>query len=382
MIFPGTTEMGDPKPTPLYGAVAAVSSANSWTSINGWAAALVCTRIDDEYASLTKSAGVFDASALCRYTVRGDDADVLLSRLTTAPVRKLADGEASRGLVLASDGAVVTMSRVARLSGDMFLLTVCDPIARRLQIAARGFAVETEDITGHVAAMALLGPDVYAAARVLGIAGDAGPQVSKGRVRGVEVAALPFTLGELTGLELIYPQAEAVTLWDRVRRKQVALPVGLEALDIVRIESASPRAGVDFANADTAAGDELRRTPDEIGLPHLAPLDRGWFSGRAALARRAGNRQPYSGRYLVALAIDAENIRVGWTVLAGGRPTGCVTSAAFSPKLRRSVCIAEIEGGDAAKPLAIAAPGGAGQPVSARLLDGAEARNAAKFRAS
>ncbi|MEZ5895006.1 MAG: glycine cleavage T C-terminal barrel domain-containing protein [Parvularculaceae bacterium] len=382
MIFPGPKETGDPKPTPLYGAVAAVSSANSWTSINGWAAALVCTRIDEEYASLTRSVGVFDASALCRYTVRGADAGTLLSRLTTAPVRNLADGDASRGLLLASDGAVVTMARVARLTGDTYLLTVCEPIARRLQIAARGFAVETEDITGHVAAMALLGPEAHAAARVLGVVGNSGPQVSKGRVRGVEVAALPFALGELTGLELIYPQAEAITLWDRVRRKQAAQPVGLEALDIVRIESASPRVGVDFASADHAGRDDLRRTPDEIGLPHLAPLDRGWYSGRAALARFAGDRQSLSGRYLVPLAIDAEDIGAGSAVLAGERVSGRVTSAAFSPRLRQSVCIAEIDGGDVGKSLAVATPDAAGQPVSAHFLDAAEARDAAKFRAS
>ena len=84
--------------------------------------------------------------------------------------------------------------------------------------------------------------------------------------------------------------------------------------------------------------------------------------------------------FIVALSIDADAIAPGAAVFAGGQAAGRITSAAFSPHLRRVVAFADIAGGAVAKPLEIATFDGPGRH-SATLLQTPERAAAEAYRA-
>lgn len=378
MIFPAAVAAAVQKPTPLYAAAAALSEANRWTAVNGWASAIAYCDPDTEHAALLEGVGLVDASALARYVLRGPDAARVIGRLATVPADGLEPGETARGLILTNAGCVVDLVEATRLSGDLFLLTSAAPADRRLQLARRGFDLEIEAIAGRVAALRLLGPDARARAAAAGFPVEA--RAVYAQARGVETIVRPLDGWGLSGVEILYPAEEALTLWERARRGGV-VAVGLEALERLRIEAGAPRPGLDFVPADHARPGELRR-PNEIGLPHLAPPGRAWFNGRRLLAQ-SSEAGAAGDRRLVTLEIDADETQPGAVVMAGGAPplgrlAGTITSAAVSPRRRAAVAFADIAYQSFGKPLSVASADGGF--VAARFLETAESRLAAAFR--
>jgi len=376
MIFPAEDMIADsPRATPLYAAAASASEANIWTSVNGWSLARVFTSVEKEYHAARTNAAIADLGALSRWAVRGREAAQFLSRITTAPAPRLGVGDSARGLILDDDGGVLDLAEVSRLSDDLFLLTTSTCHTRRLQLAARGVDATAEDISEAVAALGVFGPR---ASEVLGAAGMKTPGddvAASAVVRGVETAARPIQFGALPGVELIFPADDALTIWERLVRRGKAGAIGLDAMEIFRIESGAPRPGVDFVSADHP-GAATRRTPAEIGLPHLAPLDRGWYNGRRGLRYVASAPQ----RRLATLSIDDERSMPGAAVYSGGKAVGRITSCAWSPAIKRVVAFADISRPAEAKDFEIAVPAPGEGRVAAKLYETPESALATAFR--
>lgn len=373
MHFPASDDAAEPRATPLYAAAAGLSSTNSWTSINGFAAARIYTSVEDEYGAASEAAALVDLGPMRRYTLRGPDASIALARLTTTPVGEIAVGEGARGLILDAEGYVVDFADVTRLSGDLFLLSTATPVDRRLQLAVRGFNAEALNVGAMVAAIGLAGPRAREAASAAGIDLLSADATAQGRVRGVELAIRPLSFGAAPGVEIMCPGEDALVIWERLRRKRPLPAAGVDALEILRIEGGVPRVGVDFHGADVSGGGGVRMTPDEIGLPHLAPPNRAWFNGRRAMKSASG-----AGRYLVVLSIDCDRVETGAAIFSRGEAVGRITSSAFSPRLRRVVAFAEMAAAALGRPLEAATP--ASGKAAARLHETAESRLAAVFR--
>lgn len=367
MIFPADDIVAEaPRPTPLYAAAASVSDANLWTSVNGWSAPRVFTSVEEEYKAAKSGAAVADLGPLSRYAVRGRDAAAFLSRVTTAPAARLKPGESARGLILDDQGGVVDLAEVSQLSKDLFMLTTPTAHARRLQLGARGLHAAADDIGDEVAALGVFGPGAEDALGAAGLKTPGADVAASAMVRGVETAARPIQFGALHGVELVFPKAEALTVWERLQRRAGLSPIGLDALEVLRIEAGAPRPGVDFISAERARPGGVR-TPAEIGLSHLAPLDRGWFNGRRAL-RRAG--PPL--RRLVTLSIDDEVSMPGAAVFFGGKAVGRITSCGFSPALKRAVAFADLSRPGTGKDYEISVPAPAEGRAAARRLETGE----------
>lgn len=374
MIFPAEDFFADaPRPTPLYPAIASVSEANLWTSVNGWTAARVFSSVTAEYEAAKNTAALADLGPLARYSVRGAEASVFLGRLTTAPASELNAGESARGLMLDDEGRVLNLAEVSRLSEDLFLLTLPAPHARRIQVAARGLDVVAEDISSQVAALGVFGPQTTAVLAAAGLKSVSDTLAMSGVLRGVETAARPIQFGAVAGMELIFPKDEALTIWERIMRRGVGVAVGLDALDILRLESGAPRPGVDFTPADRPGGQA--RTPEELGLAHLAPLERGWYNGRRALRATAGRPR----RRLVSLSVEAESASPGAAVFSDGKAVGRLTSCAWSPARKRVVAFADLDAATAPGELSVAASGAGEGRLAARRLETEESALARVF---
>lgn len=378
MIFPANDIYSEaPNPTPLYAAAAAVSDANLWTSVNGFSLAKLFTSVEKEYKATRTGAAMTDLSPLSRYAIRGSDSSALLSRMTTAPAPKLEVGESARGLILDSEGCVLDLAEVSRLAEDLFLLITPRPHARRMKLAARGLNATGEDISETIGALGVFGPNAYKALADAGLKMPGENVAASGVLNGVETAARPIQFSALQGAELIFPASEALVIWERLMRRGKAAPMGLDVMNILRIESGAPRPGVDFISAEDDR-DSARRLPTEIGLPHLAPLNRGWYNGRRGL--RYGLRP--SRRRLITLTVEEDRSTPGAAVFCDEKSVGRITSCAWSPSLKRVIAFADVVGSSIRNDYHIAAPPPGEGRIAARIYENPESRLADDFEKS
>jgi len=337
IIFPAEdAQVNSPLPTPLFTATASESTANEWGVINGWSVSRVYSNIRDEYQAISGEAGLIDTSFLIRYSIRGYDAAAMLAKLTTVPIADLESGEIGRGLILNDQGFVVDHADVTRLSGDLYLLTTSAQIDRRIQLACRGMDVEYQNISGKIAVLALVGPEARRIATKAGFEIAGGFLSTQSKVRGVEACVRPLMVGQVGGVEIIYPAEEALTLWERIRRACNVVPVGSLALLVLRSEAGLSSLNLDFDGADRIDARRLR-TPDDLGLPHLAPLGRAWFNGRRALKVK-----PHTDRCVVSISADADVMASDAKIFDGNSEVGKVTSWCFSWQRRCSIGFADI----------------------------------------
>jgi aminomethyltransferase len=142
--------------------------------------------------------------------------------------------------------------------------------------------------------------------------------------------------GEL-GYELYCKPEHAADLWNAVLeagRPQGMLPIGLSAIETIRIESGLLFPDVDYFQHKT--------DPFEVRLDKLVKLDKpGEFIGKEALARIAEEGTP---RVLTTLRIEGDEVpEYGAAVTRDGEEVGVVRSPAKSPTFGEVLAMAAID---------------------------------------
>ena len=120
------------------------------------------------------------------------------------------------------------------------------------------------------------------------------------------------------------------TAWSR-RARARHRPVGYRC---------STRCGSRRATATSAPTSRPRDTPDEAGLGFCVAIDKGDFTGREALARRAPSRRVAGCARCSSAASDYLTVYGGEAVHAGGAVVGRVRSCAYGFTVRRNVALA------------------------------------------
>src|SRR4029077_7741875 len=120
--------------------------------------------------------------------------------------------------------------------------------------------------------------------------------------------------GEL-GYELFCRPRDAEDLWAVVVDRCAARPFGVEAIEVLRIES-----GLIVLDYDYHAHE---RTPYDFSLDRLVALDGADFNGKAALSKVAGRRE----RRFKTLVLETDMLpEYGAAVTSAGEPAGTLTS--------------------------------------------------------
>jgi aminomethyltransferase len=155
-----------------------------------------------------------------------------------------------------------------------------------------------------------------------------------GRIGGVD--GLPVMIsrtgytGEL-GYEVFCHPSQAPAVWDAVMAGG-ATPMGLDALDILRIEAGLVFGGYDF---------DSTTDPFEAGIGFAIPAKKEEdYIGKAALAsRRATPRRVLVGLHVAGNEAPAN----GDPVMLGRAEIGRVTSATRSPILKQTIALARVD---------------------------------------
>ncbi|MET0898709.1 MAG: DUF1989 domain-containing protein [Mycobacterium sp.] len=303
-----------------------------------------------EYWACRERAAVMDLSALRKFEVLGPDAETLLQATLTRNIRKLSRGQVVYSALCNDAGGMVDDCTVFRLGDNNFRFVGGNPYdgewlrehASRLGLDR----VWIKDSSDHLHNIAVQGPAsrdllsevIWTPPTQPGLRELGWFRFLIGRLGGPEGAAVLVSrtgyTGEL-GYELWAHPQDAVAAWDAVWTAGAPhglAPLGLEALEMVRVESGLIAAGAEF-------DDQI--DPFEAGIGFAVPLKTKTddFVGRDALLERKAHPQ----RTLVGLRLDGnETAEHGDCVHVGRSQVGVVTSATRSPILAASIALCRI----------------------------------------
>ncbi|MFP4539287.1 MAG: sarcosine oxidase subunit gamma family protein, partial [Dichotomicrobium sp.] len=310
------------------------------------------------YAART-AIGVLDASTLGKIDIRGKDAREFLGRVYTNSWTKLAPGRAKYGLMLGEDGMVMDDGVSVCLADDHFHMTTTTGGAARvlswledyLQTEWPDLDVYLTSVTEQWAVASICGP--HSASLVGELCPDIDPDPKKFKfmsfqdthIDGIPVRVFRVSFSGELSYEINIAASYGNWLFERIfaaGAKYGATPYGTEGMHLLRAE-----VGFIIAGQDT----DGTVTPHDLRMD-WAVKKTGDFIGRRSLFRADTAR---SNRWqLVGLLSEnpeevlVEGAHLRDTPEEGPPPVkkaGHVTSAYYSPVLKRAFALGLVERG-------------------------------------
>jgi aminomethyltransferase len=369
-----------PTPTPLHSRTALLCTTQEWRDWSGYLSAITYQPSHEvEYYAVRNAAGLLDVSPLYKYEVSGPDALRLVDRVMTRDIAKCKIGQVMYSPWCDEDGKTIDDGTIARLGEQHFRLTAAGPSLRWFQDVGYGMNAEVRDVSTQLAALALQGPNSRAILKQLF------PKAGLGELRYYHLAQNEFEKQPVTitrtgytgdlGYELWIAAEHAPRLWDRLMEIGAGygiLPVGLAALDVLRVEAGLLLIEVDYTSTQHARIDMQKSSPYEIGLGWAVDPDKEDFVGRRALqgGKRADLKRERTGwkpvpteRRFVGLEVEWKDLeklfgdmnlppqvagrasRTSVPLYANGKHIGQATSMVFSPILKKYVALATVQSG-------------------------------------
>lgn len=322
-----------------------------FTDYRGWWTA---TRYDGhgavaEYHACRERVAVMDLSALRKFEILGPDAEALMQLCLTRDIKKLAVGQVVYSAMCYPHGGMLDDGTLLRLGPDNFRW-ICGEdyggVWLREQAQRLGMKVWIKSASDHIHNVAVQGPRSRELLRQMVWTPGTQPALENlgwfrflvGRLDDhngcpLMVSRTGYT-GEL-GYEVWCHPSDAPRVWARLWELGEPLglsPLGLDALDTLRIEAGLVFAGHEFCD---------QTDPFEAGIGFCVPLKTKAddFIGRDALIERSAHPQ----RKLVGLQLHGNEMAAhGDGVFVGHAQVGVVTSATRSPLTGQNVALCRI----------------------------------------
>ncbi|THH36780.1 DUF1989 domain-containing protein [Aliishimia ponticola] len=301
----------------------------------------------EEYWACKKAATLQDMSGLRKFDIVGPDAVALLQHCLTRDVSKLSVHRGFYALMCDARGSVLDDGTLFRLEDTAFRWCCgSDHSALHLreQAEALGLNARVLSLGGRMVNLALQGPKSRDILREVVFTQPSRPSLDNLKWFGFTIARLHdrdgpmfmlcrsgFT-GEL-GYELFCDRDDALTIWDGLMAAgapEGLVPMGGQALDMLRIEAGLMIAGAEFGpDADAM----------ESGLGFAVDFKKPDFIGRAALERNAAATR----RKLVGLHLAGNEVpHHGDGIFVGREQVGTITSGTYSPQMGHAIAMARI----------------------------------------
>ena len=303
-----------------------------------------------EYWACRQKVAVIDLSPLRKWEITGPDAEALLQYALTRDIRQLSTGQVVYSAMCYEHGGMIDDGTLFRLGVNNFRWIGGDDyggIWLREWAEKLGLQVMIRSSTDQLHNLAVQGPHardlvsriIWTPATQPAVADLGWFRFAIGRIGNATGAPLVVSrtgyTGEL-GYEIFCHPKDAHTVFDAVWTAGADLglkPLGLAALDMLRIEAGLIFAGYDFSD---------QTDPFEAGIGFTVPLKSkpDDFIGRSALmARKDHPRHRFVGLDVAANT----SIGHGDPVFNGRAQIGVVTSATRSPILNKNIALARID---------------------------------------
>jgi aminomethyltransferase len=319
----------------------------------GWDMPVQYSSIIEEHDAVRNAVGLFDVSHMGEIEIRGPEAAVLTSYVTTNNVAKLKLGQAHYSGLLYGHGGFVDDILVHKVRDDHFFLCVNASNQEKdfeHIVQANRFHADVEFASDRYAQLAIQGPLAQATLQKLtpvDLSTIRYYWFADGEVAGTlaRIAHTGYT-GE-DGFEIYVPPAEAERIWGAVMEagaESGIKPCGLGARNTLRLEAKMALYGHEI---------DATITPFEADLAWIVKLDKGEFVGRETLVKQ---QQGGIKRKVVGFEMRGRGIgRDGYEVLLDGAPAGWVTSGSPSPTLGKNIglCYLPVDRAVAGTPIEI-----------------------------
>jgi aminomethyltransferase len=304
--------------------------------------------LEEEYWHLLRHVTLWDVAVERQVEITGPDAFAFANSLTPRDLSKCAVGQGKYVVITAEDGGIINDPVLLRLGENHFWLALADS---DVLLWARGVALRSGlKVTlaePDVSPLQIQGPKAKDVVRTL--FGDKVLDLAYYWFLETTLDGIPVVVtrtgwtGEVGYEVYLRDGSKGDALWERIMaagKPHDIKPTGPS--DIRRIEAGILNWGADIT---------LAETPYHVGLERLVDEKKGAdYVGRDALRRI---KEKGVDRKLVGVEIEGDRISFNptkWPVSAPGRPVGSVTSAIYSPRLKKNIAYAMV-------PVAHAAPG-------------------------
>jgi aminomethyltransferase len=290
---------------------------------------------EEEYWHLLNHVTLWDVSVERQVEITGPDALAFTNMLTPRDLSRCAIGQGRYIVITAEDGGIVNDPVLLRLGENHFWLALADS---DVLLWARGVALKSglrvKIAEPDVSPLQVQGPKAKDVMRAL--FGDPVMQLRyywfvETKLDGIPVVVTRTGWTGEVGYEVYLRDGSlGDELWERIMeagRPHQIRPTGPS--DIRRIEAGILNWGADMT---------LETNPYEVGLDYLVDeVKRADYIGREAL-RKIRTRGPE--RKLAGIEIEGDRIEmnaVPWAAVASGGGAGRVTSAIYSPRLKKNI---------------------------------------------
>ncbi len=303
-----------------------------------------------EYWGCREKAAIMDLSPLRKYEVTGPDAEALMQMAVTRNIKKLSVGQVVYTAMCYEHGGMIDDGTVFRLDDNNFRWIGGNDdsgLALRELAEKHNLNAWVRNSTDQLCNVAVQGPlsrdilsEVIWTAPTQSTVEELGWfRFSVGRLGDFHGPAVVVSRtgysGEL-GYEVFCHPKDATAVFEAIWQAgepKGMVPLGLAALDTLRIESGLIFAGYEFTD---------RTDPYEAGIGFTVPLKskEDDFVGREVLEQRKANPQ----RKLVGLELEGGVVpSLGDCVRVGRAQVGEITSATKSPILGKNIALARID---------------------------------------
>jgi folate-binding protein YgfZ len=286
---------------------------------------------ESEYRAARESVALFDTSWNAIWFVGGRDRVQYLHNITSNDIKSLASGRGTLALLLNPQGHILAELELYALAEKLLVRSHSSQSERTLATLKKyiiGSKVEIEDATGQMGSFAIEGPQATEAVWqtcALDLEGMPHMGIQEANIDGNMCWILRRSHFGALGADFVAGREHLAALWRKALgavRNSGGVPIGMAALNALRIEAGVPWFPADF---------------NEAMIPHEAALEnthvsfnKGCYTGQEIVERVRS--RGHVNRKRVSLNFSTSDPPAAGTKLrAGGAEIGFVTSSAFSP---------------------------------------------------
>ena len=282
--------------------------------------AAVYSTVVEEYIAATQGVGMVDRSQLGRLKVNGADAIDLLNRLSTNKLDDLKVGDVQGTVLTTNKGRIIDLLYVLRQEDHLLVITspdTRDKVSEWIDFYTFIEDVVVEDVSEETIMLSIVGPK---ASNALTSLADVPPYGSATLTIGeVDALALRTDFAGVESYDIVASAQDNNALWEALTDLN-AVPVGTEALELVRIEQG-------IAGYDGELCEDYN--PLEAGLKDFISFNKGCYIGQEVVARL--NTYDKVQKHLVRLSWNGEAVpELPVALTHEGRQVGTLTSATKS----------------------------------------------------
>jgi folate-binding protein YgfZ len=297
-----------------------------------------------EHQSVRQGAGLLDLSYHGVLRVSGTEAAQFLNGLVTNDVKALQDGQGVRAAFLTGHGKVRALCRVLKRQ-DTYLV-INDPqthekIYKYIFPFSYAGDFHVEDVSNQFRTLSVQGPQTPAVFKEISfepLPALAEHHWAETLIGGHSVLVVRASHTGERGFDVLVPEAGLNDVWDFILLKgsfHKLAPIGLDALNSLRIEAGIPVYGIDVDESNMML---------ELGMPDAVSFTKGCYTGQEAVAM-ATYRGHVSKRWS-GLSVEGDVIPApGAKIVKGEKEIGVVTSAIRSISLDRVIALGYVKYG-------------------------------------